>query len=317
MQVRLRALASSSSEGRVAVRDFLLSIDRMDLTPDILLVVSELVANAVMHARTPMTLSAETDGDGVRVAVADGSHVLPHWSPRSPTSMAGRGLPLIARLSRSWGVEPLPGGGKRVWATVDATSVLADPSRPEELLELWADQPWPVEPVAARGIDVDLEVDVQAMLDSRAHTEDLVRDLRLTLLSVGDDVEAGRASDDETTLVALARQLDTANEQFHDARRQMFDQTGAAARRHEAHTTLHLRLQPADATRARRWLAALDEADRLTNQGTLLLPAFPVDMVAFRRRYIASIVGHLTGVPSPRADAAGAPCGPASLTTPR
>lgn len=316
MQVRLRPLASSSSEGRVAVRDFLQGIDRMDLTPDILLVVSELVANAVMHARTPMTLTAETDGDGVRVAVADGSHVLPHWSPRSLTSMAGRGLPLIARLSRSWGVEPLPGGGKRVWATVDATSVLADPSSPEDLLELWADQPWPVEPVAARGVDVDLEVDVQAMLDSRAHTEDLVRDLQLTLLSVGSDVEAGLASEVDVTLVGLARQLDTANEQFHDARRQMFDQTVAAARRHEAHATLHLRLQPADATRARRWLAALDEADRLTDQGTLLLPAFPADMVAFRRRYIGCIVERLAGVPSRRTHPVGAPCASASLPTP-
>ncbi len=297
MHVQLPPLSSSSSAGRVAVRQYLIDVGRMDLTPDILVVVSELIANAVMHARTKMTLSVELAGDGVQVAVTDGSHVLPHWSPRSPTSMSGRGLALVVRLSRDWGVEPLPDGGKRVWATVDATSAMNDPSSPEELLELWSDQPWPTAPVAQSGIDIDLDIDVQAMLDSRAHTEDLVRDLQLTLLSAGDAVDAGTATSGDTTLVGLARQLDTANEQFHNARRQMFDQTVSAARRHQTQATLHLRLQHADADCAQRWLAALDEADRLTADGTLLLPQFPAEMTEFRRHYIGTIIDRLALVP--------------------
>lgn len=295
MHVRLQPLSSSSSAGRVAVRQFLIDVGRMDLTPDILVVVSELIANAVMHARTEMTLSVELDGDGVQVAVTDGSHVLPHWSPRSPTSMSGRGLPLVVRLSRDWGVEPLPDGGKRVWATVDATSVLDDVSSPEDLMELWSDQAWPAKPAAESGIDLD--VDVQAMLDSRAHTEDLVRDLQLTVLSAGDAVDAGTATSDDTTLVGLARQLETVNEQFHDARRQMFNQTVSAARRHQTQATLHLRLQHTDADCAQRWLAALDEADRLTAEGTLLLPQFPAEMTAFRQQYIGTIIDRLALVP--------------------
>lgn len=163
-----------------------------------------------------MTLSVELDGAGVRVAVADGSHVLPRWSPSSATSLCGRGLPLVARLSQRWGAEPLPGGGKRVWAQVDTASMHTDTGHAEDLVELWTDEPWPVEPPAAAGIDIDLDVDVQAMLDSRAHTEDLVRDLQLTLLSLGAAADAGNASRDEITLVRLARRLDTANEQFHD-----------------------------------------------------------------------------------------------------
>lgn len=261
-----------------------------------MLVMTELVANAVMHARTEMTLTVELEGEGVRIAVADGSHVLPHWSPSSPTSLCGRGLPLVARLSESWGAEALLDGGKRVWAQVDSASAHTDTAGPDDLVKLWTDEPWPVEPDTRAGIDVDLEIDVQAMLDSRAHTEDLVRDLQLTLLSVGAAADAGTASRDETTLVGLARQVDAANGQFHDARRQMFDQTVAAARRHQQQTTLHLRLQRKDVVRARRWLEALDEADRLTAAGTLLLPPFPEEMTAFRRQYIGAIIARLSTV---------------------
>lgn len=300
MHVRLPALTSSSSEGRVAVKQFLIEVGRMDLTPDILVVVSELIANAVIHARTELTLSVELVGDGVEVAVTDGSQVLPHWSPRSPTSISGRGLPLVVRLSRAWGVEPLPGGGKRVWAQVDAKSVQSDPASPEDLVELWSDEPWPVEPPAATGIDIDLVIDVQAMLDSRSHTEDLVRDLQLTLLSAADAVDAGTASVDDTTLVGLARQVDAANTEFHDARRQIFDQTVAAARRKQPRTLLRLRLHLDDSDRARQWLEALDAADRLTEEGTLLLPAFPAEMTQFRRRYIATIIDHLAATPAQR-----------------
>jgi hypothetical protein len=246
-----------------------------------------------MHARTEMTLSMKLHGGGVKIAVTDSSHILPHWSPSSPTSLAGRGLPLVARLSQDWGVESLPEGGKCVWAQVDTASIVADDD-PEDLMELWADEPWPAEPASHSGINVDLDIDVAAMLDSRAHTEDLVRDLQLTLLSTSAAADTGRATRDQTTLVSLARQLHTANEQFHDARRQMFDQTVAAARCHETHTTLHLRLHPADAARARDWLRALDEADRLTANGTLLLPPFPAAMTAFRRHYIGAIIEQLS-----------------------
>lgn len=71
-------------------------------------------------------------------------------------------------------------------------------------------------------------------------------------------------------------------------------QTVEAARRGEVRATLHLRLQRSDVERARRWLEALDEADRLTTAGTLLLPPFPEEMTALRRRYISSIIDQLS-----------------------
>lgn len=60
------------------------------------------------------------------------------------------------------------------------------------------------------------------MLDSRAHTDDLIRDLQLTLLD--------SASESRPGVVELAGQLQRANEEFHEPRRQMYNQTVSAAR---------------------------------------------------------------------------------------
>lgn len=290
MQVWLPPSPASARAGRAAVSDFLRGLGRADLADNAMLVTAELLANAVMHARTEMSLSIEPEGDGVRVAVTDGSDILPRWTPSSPTATSGRGLLLVAQLSSSWGVDPLPSGGKRVWAEFDAASVETDAGSPDDLLELWSDDPWPAPPVRDAGIEVTIDIDVQAMLDSRAHTEDLVRDLQLTLLDAAD---AGTTSAATTAVVRLARRLDSANQEFHEARRQIYDQTISAAKRRQTRTTLHLWLHRSDSGRARRWLAALDEADELTAAGTLLLPPFPPDLTAFRRDYIRAIVQEL------------------------
>ncbi|WP_104435664.1 hypothetical protein [Kineococcus xinjiangensis] len=59
---------------------------RADLVDHATLVVCELVANAVMHTRTELDLSGEPAGADVRVAVSDGSPVLPRWTPASATA---------------------------------------------------------------------------------------------------------------------------------------------------------------------------------------------------------------------------------------
>ncbi len=223
MQVWLPPSSDSARAGRVAVSEFLTGLGRADLADKAMLVTAELLANAVMHARTEMSLSIEPAGDGVRVEVTDGSDILPRWTPSSPTATSGRGLLLVTRLSSSWGVDPLPSGGKRVWAKVNAAPVDADAGSTDDLLESWSDEPWPAPLVTDAGIEVGIEIDVQAMLDSRAHTDDLVRDLQLTLLDAADAADAGTASAATTDVVRLARRLDLANQEFHEARRQIYD----------------------------------------------------------------------------------------------
>ncbi len=208
---------------------------------------------------------------------------------RGRPATSGRGLLLVRRLSRDWGVTPVLGGGKRVWATVDASSADGEPGGPDDLLALWSEEPWPAAPGADSGsaVNIDVEIDVQAMLDSRAHTDDLVRDLQLTLLAAA---EPGSTTSTPAAVVALARRLEAANEERRTPTTD-YNQAVAASQQHQERATLDLRIQPGDVSAAHRWLEALDEADALTAAGVLLVPPFPAELVAFRRRYIGDIVG--------------------------
>jgi anti-sigma regulatory factor (Ser/Thr protein kinase) len=88
--------------------------DRVD-PEDAQLVVSELATNAVIHAGTPFSVAVRSDGSAVRIAVQDWSSLQPVMRDVDPIALAGRGLRLIAAVSRSWGVEYGP-DGKTVWA---------------------------------------------------------------------------------------------------------------------------------------------------------------------------------------------------------
>lgn len=82
---------------------------------DAQLVVSELAANAVIHARSRFAVTARADGAGVCVAVRDGSPVAPQPQDPDPLRSWGRGLQLVSTLARGWGVE-LSADRKTVWA---------------------------------------------------------------------------------------------------------------------------------------------------------------------------------------------------------
>jgi anti-sigma regulatory factor (Ser/Thr protein kinase) len=83
--------------------------------PDLLaMAVSELASNAVLHARSSFTVSSEGLPDGVRVEVSDGSDVVPRPRQPEPSRVTGRGLMIVAEVSRAWGVRRIP-TGKVVW----------------------------------------------------------------------------------------------------------------------------------------------------------------------------------------------------------
>ena len=81
---------------------------------DWLVVVSELVTNAVVHADTDLRVIARWDGDRVMLEVFDGSHGIPRVLAEPP-AVGGRGLYLVQQMTTAWGFEPSP-DGKRVWA---------------------------------------------------------------------------------------------------------------------------------------------------------------------------------------------------------
>jgi anti-sigma regulatory factor (Ser/Thr protein kinase) len=85
----------------------------------VVLLVSEVVTNAVLHARSDIRLNIESRDDLVRVEVRDASPLSPRLHHFRLTSGTGRGLRMLERLARRWGVEPDPAGaGKVVWFEV-------------------------------------------------------------------------------------------------------------------------------------------------------------------------------------------------------
>jgi anti-sigma regulatory factor (Ser/Thr protein kinase) len=81
------------------------------------LLVSEVVTNAVLHARSALSLCVVRQGDRIRVEVEDTSPVAPVVRPHDDTAMTGRGLALVAALAAEWGVQPTD-RGKSVWFVV-------------------------------------------------------------------------------------------------------------------------------------------------------------------------------------------------------
>ncbi|MDH2391146.1 SpoIIE family protein phosphatase [Streptomyces sp. HNM0663] len=92
-----------------------------DVTQDadvVLLVVSELVTNALVHTHGAVRLDLTLAGGRLRVAVADSS-------PRAPAkpvivdweATGGRGILLVEAMSAAWGSVPVS-GGKQVWSEI-------------------------------------------------------------------------------------------------------------------------------------------------------------------------------------------------------
>ncbi len=89
-----------------------------EIYEDAAMIVTELVANAVDHARSSSTLTIDLDDHGLRVAVRDTCAAgVPHLAPADPHAPRGRGLQMVDALSTNWGVTR-HGDGKTVWAVL-------------------------------------------------------------------------------------------------------------------------------------------------------------------------------------------------------
>jgi two-component sensor histidine kinase len=81
------------------------------------LLVSELVTNAVVHAACDVRLRV-TAGSPVRVEVHDENPEPPRARAREPLEVGGFGLVIVESVASRWGVEPQP-TGKVVWFELD------------------------------------------------------------------------------------------------------------------------------------------------------------------------------------------------------
>ncbi|MEU9055772.1 SpoIIE family protein phosphatase [Streptomyces sp. NPDC048384] len=150
--ITARAAASFEPVGRSVasarsfVRDTLQGWGFADIVDDAVVLTSELVTNAVVHAGTSADVLCLRSDDGVRVEVADRypEREIPlQGSPvnmGSPDREGGRGLQLCAALAGRWGVEYTP-THKQVWFQLDLPerpvgTRAAGPSLPSDLLPL-------------------------------------------------------------------------------------------------------------------------------------------------------------------------------------
>ena len=83
-----------------------------------LLLVTELVTNAIRHGAGAVTMRAETTLETLRVSVHDAGAATPFMCHPHPMAESGRGLVLVDALSSTWGVTPHDEDGKTVWFEV-------------------------------------------------------------------------------------------------------------------------------------------------------------------------------------------------------
>jgi anti-sigma regulatory factor (Ser/Thr protein kinase) len=110
---------TAAARARRFVRATLQSWRLDGLIEDAELLTSELVTNAVLHARSSARLAIEYEGGPVRVSVCDNSATQPRLRDYGPNAVTGRGLLLVDRIAHRWGVEALD-AGKCVWFEVAA-----------------------------------------------------------------------------------------------------------------------------------------------------------------------------------------------------
>jgi len=111
----LPASASAARTGRAFVLAYChrhhLSVGSTD---DAVLLTSELLSNAYLHARSPTVLTVTLLDRTLRVEVSDDAETQPAPRAPGPGSTGGRGMRLIDEVSQRWGVRQRT-GGKSVW----------------------------------------------------------------------------------------------------------------------------------------------------------------------------------------------------------
>ncbi|MGW0999798.1 ATP-binding protein, partial [Streptomyces sp. NPDC002523] len=90
---------------------------RDDTRDNVVLLVSELVTNAVRFAAGPITVRLIRAGDGLLCEVGDTGNGRPRLGRGGLLDDGGRGLHIVHRLTARWGVR-WTDTGKMVWADV-------------------------------------------------------------------------------------------------------------------------------------------------------------------------------------------------------
>ena len=109
--------AESARAARRWAEPHLQALQSDEASSDALMVLSELVTNAITHGSGPVRVNLEP-GDGVvRLEVSDAGRQIPRTLPYDPEAIGGRGLRIVGRIAPRWGIRD-DADGKTVWAEV-------------------------------------------------------------------------------------------------------------------------------------------------------------------------------------------------------
>lgn len=112
-------MSSAIGEARRFTRDQLNAWGVADLTETAILMISELVTNAILHGGDGAVLTLVLTDIKFRAEVRDSSPVVPVMRGYSDTATTGRGMVIVDALAADWGSFPVE-GGKIVWFELSA-----------------------------------------------------------------------------------------------------------------------------------------------------------------------------------------------------
>ena len=118
--------APSAAQAREQLRNVMGAWADEDTRDDAQLLLTEVVANGVIHARSTMGIQLTVEHNLLRAEVSDDCPQTPIL--RQPHDAGGRGLLILSRLASRWGVLRHPGDGKTVWFELADATHLAAPS---------------------------------------------------------------------------------------------------------------------------------------------------------------------------------------------
>ena len=299
--LRLPPTARSAGEARRFLCALLEQAGRVGWVDRAELALSEVVTNGVLHAHTDLVVRVHLRDHEVEVEVQDANPVLPQQRRGADVeATTGRGLDLVAALTRDCGVRAEP-GGKVVWFTVgDGPAADLDE---DDLLAAWDVDGWDADPTPEMSTEVVLRgLPPTLWMAAREHHQPLLRELVLYLAEHGAATPSPpdlRAADEARALVwtALTAVVDRAREQ--GAVRSPLPPGHPASLPEVPETVdlvLHVPLRLGVAFGALQ--DALDLSERLAVADLLLArPGLP-EVVALRDWVCEQVVAQLAGVPA-------------------
>jgi anti-anti-sigma factor len=236
---------------------------------DLLLCVSEVVTNAVLHSRVPKEMTVRTEGPRLLVEVLDGDPTLPIRRDHDLTAPTGRGLKILDDLTDGWGTRPTA-DGKVVWFAFDLGAGYSPPPGFRHV----------------RVLGVPLDVHRR----NSEHGEALRRELAFVANVRDPEGAPVRLYTLGVDLTARYGGLTVAQEA----------QISAAIAAGETTLDVEYDLPPEMADGIERFAGLLDELDDFCRDGDLLTLVTPAEGLAYRRWYLGEVVDQLREGREPR-----------------